>query len=69
LNSNFYSAGFIDQVIHLASQKTLKSGVPALLYDSTVSTALAFPCDSDYIRVRSCELAGDQLSIWQRDLK
>mgnify|MGYP001187024816 CR=1 FL=1 len=69
LNSNFYSAGLIDQIIHLATQKNLKSGVPGLLYDATTATALAFPRDTDYIKVQSCELAGDHLSIWQRDSK
>ena len=69
LNSHFYSAGLIDQIIHLATQKNLKSGVPGLLYDATTATALAFPRDTDYIKVQSCELAGDHLSIWQRDSK
>ena len=69
LNSNFYSAGFINQIVHLTAPKTLKSGVPGLLYDANATTALAFPCDTDYIKVRSGELAGDLLSIWQRDLK
>ena len=67
LNSNFYSAGLIDQIIHLTAPKVLKSGVPGLLYDANDATALAFPRDTDYIKVRSGELAGDHLSIWQRD--
>ena len=66
LNSNFYSAGLIDQFVHLTAQKTLKTGVPGLLYDATAATALAFPHDTDYIKVRSVELADDHLSIWQR---
>ena len=69
LNSNFYSAGLINQIIHLTAPKILKSGVPGLLFDATAARALAFPCDSHYIKVRSGELAGDLLSIWQRDLK
>ena len=67
LNSNFYSAGLINQIIHLTAPKTLKSGVPGLLYDANAATALAFLCDTDYIEVRSGELAGDLLSIWQRE--
>ena len=69
LNSNFYSAGLIDQIIHLSAPKTLKSGVPGLLYDATGGMALAFPRNTDYIKVHSCKLAGDYLSIWQRGLK
>ena len=67
LNSNFYSAGLIDQIIHLTAPKVLKSGVPGLLYDANAATALAFPRNTDYIKVRSGELAGDHLSIWQRN--
>ena len=69
LNSNFYAAGLINQIIHLTSPKILKSGVPGLLYDATAATALAFPRDTHYMKVRSGDLAGDLLSIWQRDLK
>ena len=67
LNSNFYSAGLINQIIHLTAPKILKSGVPGLLYDANAATALAFPRNTDYIKVRSGELAGDHLSIWQRN--
>ena len=66
LNHSFYSAGLIDQFIHLSTQKKLKTGVPGLLYDASIRKALAFPRDSDYIKLRSCELAGDSLSIWQK---
>ena len=66
LNHSFYSAGLIDKIIHLSAQKKLKTGVPGLLYDASTRTALAFPFDSDYIKVRSGELAGDRLSIWRR---
>ena len=66
LNYSFYSAGLIDQIIHLSAQKKLKTGVPGLLYDANTRTALAFPRDSDYTKARMFELAGDHLSIWQR---
>lgn len=69
LNFNLYSAGLIDQFIHLSARKTLKSGVPGLLCDASTGTALAFPDDSDYIKVRECELAGDHLSVWQKGNK
>ena len=67
LNHSFYSAGLIDQIIHLSAQKKLKTGVPGLLYNASTQAALAFPPDSDYIKVRSRELAGDRLSIWRKD--
>ena len=65
LNQSFYSAGLIDQIIHLSAQKKLITGVPGLLYDANTRTALAFPRDSYYTKVRTFELAGDRLSIWQ----
>ncbi len=66
LNHSFYSAGLIDQIIHLSAQKKLNTGVPGLLYDANTQAALAFPRDSDYTKTRTFELAGDCLSIWQR---
>ena len=36
LNHSFYSAGLIDQIIHLSAQKKLKTGVPGLLYLSLI---------------------------------
>ena len=66
LNHSFYSAGLIDQIIHLSAQKKLKTGVPGLLYDANTRTALAFPRDTDYTKARTFELAGDHLSVWQR---
>ena len=67
LNHSFFHAGLIDQIIHLSAQKKLKTGVPGLLYNASTQAALAFPPDSDYIKVRSRELAGDRLSIWRKD--
>ena len=46
LNSNFYSAGLINQIIHLTAPKILKSGVPGLLFDATAARALAFPLET-----------------------
>ena len=69
LNHSFYSAGLIDQIIHLSAPRKLKTGVPGLLYDASTQRALAFPRDSDYIKVRSSDLAGDRLSVWQKGKK
>jgi len=66
LNKNLFDAGLLDRLIHLSAPKNINTGVAGLLYDPNTASALAFPCDSAYISVKSGHLSDDQLTIWQK---
>lgn len=66
LNNSLFTAGLLDKIIHLTAETSLNTGVPGLLYDAKVSSALAFRDDTAYIRSHSGHLSGDRLTIWQK---
>lgn len=66
LNHSLFQAGLLDRIIHLTAKTNINSGIPGLLYDANISSALAFPDDSAYIRSHDSYLYGDRLTIWQK---